>query len=1046
MNIKIKQLFSISFVLLLLLCIGSSAFALTQTEATKIFASDWANTANFGHPVVVYGNIALIGAHKDDDNGYDSGSVYVFTRDAAGVWTETAKLIASDGAPYDWFGYSIAISGKSLLGTTVLVGAYRDDDNGVNSGSAYVFRQDATGAWTEVAKLIASDGVADNQFGKSVAISGYTALVGAHRNDNVGLFSGAVYAFGSDPWGNWTEEAKLTASDGLAYDNFGFSVALSGDNTDRSLYGGTAAIGAQGDNSPFASTGSTYIFTRDASGVWAETAKLYPFGGAITSHAGSSVALSDSGDTMISGSPADYVNGPGSGAVNVYVRDSITGVWSHQAQLTPSDPATGDFFGHSVGLSPSGDAVVVGAFGDDDADEQTGSAYLFARDGDEVWTEQSKLVASDGATFDYFGFRVAISGDTAFVGSPLHEEVGYYNVGTAYTYPVEASEPRAAAICIAPPTGMVAWWRGEGDAADIFGTSDGTLANGATFAAGAVGDAFAFDGVDDYVIAPSIAPLITTNQITIQAWVKPGAYNNAAWCCAHIVGLDSAAGWGTHLAMGPSTPYLWSNNGIRVRDSEPLFLSTWQHIAATYDGTTARLYKNGVLTDTHNIAVSFPLGDATMIGASNTVQLRQFSGLIDEVEIYSRALTASEIVDTYNAGDKGHCNGQPPVAVAGADQSVHQGMTVNLDGTGSTDPDGDPLTYLWEIISSPSGSAAVLSDDTAATPTFVVDLGGDYVARLIVTDSTDASSAPDEVTISTYNTAPVAAAGPDQAIILAGSTVQLDGTQSYDDDGDAITHLWVFKTKPQTSVAFISDPYAVSPTFVADVYGDYHVRLVVSDPWVSSAADYMVVSFSNVRPVADSGGNQSAVVGDFVYLNGLGSTDANGDPLGYRWFWASRPTGSTAYLADARTEQASFRADWPGTYVVVLLVNDGLITSAPSTASIEVLTYRVAAQKVLRAAQIRLRELRTLQKPPIKNVNLIKSLNLKINSVLRMVGRGGLSVTEAINKLSNDLLTKTDGCARTGSPDKNDWITTCDEQARLYNRIKEAIGYLKSLP
>ena len=124
--------------------------------------------------VAIAGDTIVVGAWLDDDNGTDSGSAYVFTRTGT-TWTEQAKLTASDGAADDQFGISVAIAGD-----TIVVGAYRDDDNGTDSGSAYVFTRTGT-TWTQQAKLTASDGAADDQFGSSVAIAGDTIVVGANH-------------------------------------------------------------------------------------------------------------------------------------------------------------------------------------------------------------------------------------------------------------------------------------------------------------------------------------------------------------------------------------------------------------------------------------------------------------------------------------------------------------------------------------------------------------------------------------------------------------------------------------------------------------------------------------------------------------------------------------------------------------------------------------------------------------------------------------------------------------------------------------------------
>jgi len=235
----------------------------------------------------------------------------------------------------------------------------------------------------------------------------------------------------------------------------------------------------------------------------------------------------------------------------------------------------------------------------------------------------------------------------------------------------------------------------------------------------------------------------------------------------------------------------------------------------------------------------------------------------------------------------------PPLANAGPDQTVRPGVRVTLDGSGSSDLDGDLLTYQWAFDSKPSGSAAALSDPAAVSPSFTADLPGTYVIRLVVTDSGGLASAPATVTISTTNTKPIAEAGPDQAIIAIGTTVQLDGTQSWDPDGDPLTYQWIIVSKPGGSGTALSDPTAARPTFVADVKGTYVAQLVVADPWAASDPDTVTISFNNVAPVADAGGNQAVMVGDTVVLNGRGS-DANGDPLTFRWSFASVPEGSNA--------------------------------------------------------------------------------------------------------------------------------------------------------
>ena len=276
-----------------------------------------------------------------------------------------------------------------------------------------------------------------------------------------------------------------------------------------------------------------------------------------------------------------------------------------------------------------------------------------------------------------------------------------------------------------------------------------------------------------------------------------------------------------------------------------------------------------------------------------------------------------------------------PVANAGPDQSAVFGDRVTLDGSGSTDVDGDPLTYRWSL-TTPAGSTAVLSDPTAPRPTFQVDgtLGDVYVAQLIVNDGT-VNSGPDTVTITIDNTAPVANAGPNQ-VALFGDRVTLDGTGSTDVDGDPLTYRWSL-SKPAGSTATLSNPTAPRPTFQVDgVRGDVYVaQLIVNDGIVDSGPDTVTVTIGNTAPVANAGPDETAVFGDVVTLDGTGSTDVDGDSLTYRWSLTT-PAGSAAVLSDPTAPRPTFQVDAKlgEVYVAQLIVNDGTVDSAPDTVTI----------------------------------------------------------------------------------------------------------------
>lgn len=287
------------------------------------------------------------------------------------------------------------------------------------------------------------------------------------------------------------------------------------------------------------------------------------------------------------------------------------------------------------------------------------------------------------------------------------------------------------------------------------------------------------------------------------------------------------------------------------------------------------------------------------------------------------------IVGNLNGAAAGN---RAPVADAGTDQTVRIGETALLDGSGSTDADGDLLTFSWTLLSRPTGSSAVISDPTRVDPSFFVDIEGTYVSQLVVNDGT-ADSAPDTVTVSTMNSAPLADAGPDQTA-LVGDTVQLDGSGSSDADGDALMFSWSFFSLPPGSAAMLSNTTSIMPTFDVDLAGSYVAQLVVNDGSSSSPPDAVSISTVNSIPVANAGPDQAVTTGDSVRLDGSGSTDADGDMLTFTWALTSIPAGSGAVLAGSMTASPTFVADVDGTFVAQLMVNDGMETSLPSTTTV----------------------------------------------------------------------------------------------------------------
>jgi hypothetical protein len=308
---------------------------------------------------------------------------------ATSDWQQIAKIQASDAANESIFGYSVGISGDY-----VVVG---EGNNGLY-GNAYIFKNDGTN-WLQQAELNASDPTIGKNFGDSVAINGDTAIIGAPGDNQ---WAGAAYIF-TRTGTTWTQQAKLQASDGALGDEFGFSVALSGD---------TAAIGASYAGNGW--TGQAYVFSRSGTS-WTEQTELFASDGEPQDQFGWSISVS--GNTVVVGSIYDDGR---TGSAYVYTRAGTT--WTQQQRLTASDAALEDAFGASVSID--GNTTVIGAGW---KDTFIGAAYVYTRTGT-TWTQQQKINASDGANGDEFGTAVSISGDSIVVGAR------FVNVWTGAAY------------------------------------------------------------------------------------------------------------------------------------------------------------------------------------------------------------------------------------------------------------------------------------------------------------------------------------------------------------------------------------------------------------------------------------------------------------------------------------------------------------------------------------------------------------------------------------------------------------------------------------
>jgi ABC-type Fe3+-hydroxamate transport system substrate-binding protein len=435
----------------------------TWTQQAYLKASQVTASDNFGYSVAIAGNTVVVGANQEDSSttgvnstpdelARDAGAAYVFVRSGT-TWTQQAYLKASQVTASDGFGRSVAVSGD-----TVVVGAYQEDSSttGVNStpneiasasGAASVFVRSGT-TWTQQAYLKASNtpssgSGAGDQFGRSVAVSGDTVVVGASGEDSnttgvnstpnkLAADTGAAYVFVRSGT-TWTQQAYLKASQVTANDGFGFSVAVSGD---------TVVVGASGEGSNTTGVNSTpnelapdagaaYVFVRSGT-TWTQQAYLKASQVTASDNFGISVAVS--GDTVVVGARQEDSSTTGvnstpdesaanAGAAYVFVRSG--GAWTQQAYLKASQVTASDLFGYAVAVS--GDTVVVGAYQEDSSttgvnstpDESAanaGAAYVFVRSGG-AWTQQAYLKASQVTASDSFGYAVAVSGDTVVVGA-----------------------------------------------------------------------------------------------------------------------------------------------------------------------------------------------------------------------------------------------------------------------------------------------------------------------------------------------------------------------------------------------------------------------------------------------------------------------------------------------------------------------------------------------------------------------------------------------------------------------------------------------------
>ncbi|CAN5456351.1 hypothetical protein BH10ACI1_BH10ACI1_13220 [soil metagenome] len=433
---------------------------LSMFQQAELIDSGGTQDARFGDSVAISGDTAIIGDYKDQYLNIGLGEVYIFHRSGT-TWTEQQRFTSPAGKNTDLFDFSVAISGD-----TVIVGAPGTEVGNISAGAAYIFARTGT-VWNLKKKLQPEYELPSAQFGGSVDIWGYTAVIGAKATNNS---QGSVYIFEFD--GNtWVQQAILTASDGDQDDYFGSSVSINYN---------TVVIGAPGKDSY---KGAVYIFQRIGT-TWTQVTKITDADGESIDSFGASVRIREL--KVLIGSPSDNVGGNGSqGSVSLYYGDFMSN-WSLVSKFTAADGEVFDGFGTSLDFAADGQ-ILVGSPGNDVNDHfEQGSVYVFypnlqlhkklstpngqANDGFGVsletsyegviigapgaysyrgaahyfsydqsqsdWNYEAELTAFDGFPVDNFGLSVTIDGgdDTVIVRAPLADIGGNTDQGAAYVF------------------------------------------------------------------------------------------------------------------------------------------------------------------------------------------------------------------------------------------------------------------------------------------------------------------------------------------------------------------------------------------------------------------------------------------------------------------------------------------------------------------------------------------------------------------------------------------------------------------------------------
>jgi PKD repeat protein len=537
----------------------------------------------------------------------------------------------------------------------------------------------------------------------------------------------------------------------------------------------------------------------------------------------------------------------------------------------------------------------------------------------------------------------------------------------------------SAAACIAPPADLIAWWRGEGDANDVTGQHHGVVRGSVAFSAGMVGSTPSFNGASGHLEIADAAALDFTTALTVEAWVNPADVTSilvpiiAKWD-------DNTGNFRTYFLTLQSgrLRFSISENGLYDQGAADLFspsalqAGVWQHVAATYDGTNMRLYINGQLAAERATPIRslFANDRPLLIGAGYVggSPLRYFSGSIDEPAVYNRALTAAEIGAIHAAGSSGKCytpQNKSPVARVGGPYSGNEGASIALALSG-TDPDGDALTYTWDLGDGTTGNGS--------TPPAAHRYGDDgtYAVTLIVSDSKGARDTA-STSVAVANVAPVLGPimAPTYPVAISGPVVvSADFTDAGVLDVHSAVIDWDANGTSTTSAGTVTESNGAGTVSGSRVYttpGVYFIRITVRDDEGASASavfQYVVVYEPNEQGFVTGGGWIDSPAGAYP-ADPLAEGRATFGFVSRAQYGGSRPTGTQFQFRTANFDFRSATWDWliiagakaqykgsgtindSGDYSFILTVNDGQISGGGGVDRIRIKIWNKATGAVI---------------------------------------------------------------------------------------------------